>query len=952
MAPPPPRWVDCLPIAQKHSVELLFDSFMHTMSMSLANVAIGALRLVTLYVLWLQRGSWKWTERLGTCNCTCEPSDSVVLAIPSDADPSSTVPISGGPTSVFKPQVPAVVNVTRYSSTEEYSTTTRFAIAERRPSLGMRNVTLVTHATLDRRDKLFRLCLSWKGPMSLAVFLRPEDNSTSDVFSHLLETTSGSESIRGSRCLRRHADIHLVRVRPETIETLGAEAAKDMFSSYPFNVQRNAALDGTIGEWVFLVDADFQMFPAARASESAVTESFHRAKDAFHGRRHRPAAQRAVSVGTAPSQNWDLLLGNSVPADLNDEWVASSRAATQPGSAVGGADLQTDASTLLERQLRLELRAASDPIFVIPCLESVSHSVDRVPSDFVALREQVAVNEVCAFYEHHCKSCHGPSRFQVFLRHNTLDGEGATGASRSLGAFDSLKPLRQKEAVVDGDVTSDPTTRGGGGKEHLPLRNDNDDDEPQKQLFFEAYYEEGYEPYTLSSKTQLPRYHEGFVGRGYDKMSFFYELYAAGHPFMLLLEGPYLFHSGRGDTPTTISQDFLNRQRENTLVMQRFRSDVWLQYGRTAGGRARLRRVRGGLLSASLGEGGVEAEEFDEQALAAAEGGNGGGVHPSGTGDADRDRLIRLSLGPYVRDERFLVALYDQQLLQGRHGAGEVTTHDGPPNDNDGNSDEGAEALVKAPNAALLSSLPIPASPSQLVNVPLFVPIDWAQVSSSAFAEDRVCVARNRSPALNASEVAILEAALSYACGRINCSPLQPGGVRYFPRKILLHADWAFDRYYRWAVAQGEAPAVACHFNGAAVLSSCNPRCFGCTPRPSAQDGRLGSALAWLCGPDGLENCDSVLNALDDDRAKLTKSAVSLWWKAKSDSGALAADSRLSARRPSLINVTMPTARATREKAQVLFSFYFMLHRCVMSSPDLGCHFSGVGMRTECSRLE
>ena len=109
---------------------------------------------------------------------------------------------------------------------------------------------------------------------------------------------------------------------------------------------------------------------------------------------------------------------------------------------------------------------------------------------------------------------------------------------------------------------------------------------------------------------------------------------------------------------------------------------------------------------------------------------------------------------------------------------------------------------------------------------------------------------------------------------------------------------------------KGESPEEACNFGGAAKLVPCAQQCFGCRAVPEATDERIGKAIEWVCGPDGLGNCGALLGAVRGN-----------------------------------------TSRCVRDKASVLFSFHYLVHRCVHANPDEACYFGGAARRVPCSDL-
>eukprot|EP00756_Hemistasia_phaeocysticola_P012302 Hpha_TRINITY_DN15187_c1_g2::TRINITY_DN15187_c1_g2_i1::g.129391::m.129391/K09668/LARGE; glycosyltransferase-like protein LARGE len=304
---------------------------------------------------------------------------------------------------------------------------------------GDQAITLCLHLTTDRLPALRDWCKAWRGPMSVAVYVRPQD-----------ETEQVLQIIMGPGCVRKHADIHVVQ--PAAAEL---EESRDMLTHYPFNVMRNAALDGARTDWVFLLDADFRFRPVPSVKHEGFTQ-----------------------------------------------WFQARRADVAPDGD------------------RLDL-------FIVPAFETVTIQVD-LPNTTQELVEGLKTQRYTLFYGHYCVSCHHPT--------------------------DSLR-----------------------------WRNT-----PENGTPYEVHYVESFEPYVIASRSRLPPYDERFTGRGWDKMSYFYELDASGARFMVLPRPYFLAHRGRGNLPDSkrgkqeggYTPEYMRRQDVNNLHWIEFKRESLLRNGR------------------------------------------------------------------------------------------------------------------------------------------------------------------------------------------------------------------------------------------------------------------------------------------------------------------------------------------------------------------------------------
>lgn len=671
-----------------------------------------------------------------------------------------------------------------------YRVTLNVQLPERHACWTMRNVTLVTHATADRAARVARLCSRWRGPMSVSLFVRRAQNETrAAAVAAMLDA--------GGACLKRHAALHVVETAPQQ------RASGDMYAAYPFNVQRNAALDGAVGRHVFLLDADFDMQPAELARERVVSALYHR-----HMEKMRADAVAASDVAPPP-------LRNAVPP---------RSAADGSSGAAALAPLPPDA-------------VAAGVVTVIPAVETVTAGIPT-PTSPAELLARLREHEVCAFYGHYCQACHQPTRVERYAQTMAQAAAGGSGSpassapvrSYAVNYMDDYEPyvLLTRPAPVDSTQEADVGTRRGG----------------------EAGGASWYD-----MAPPLPRYDERFLGRGFDKMSFFYELARSRRPvqllqpardesfapqrrFVVMVPGPFLVHAGRGDLPEHPTAEYQERQRRNDALMHNFKRAVRRGDDPHAAGAGAVPATAGVVLDTTAA---VPSQAAPSAAPAS---------------DQDLQRLLVVNLHAF--------AAFDP-----------------------------AGASLGCVPAGVL---PAPAKPA----------------SDPAPATDG-----GPSAALDAAWVQRTEAALSYACSRIDCRALQPGGMRHAPSSLRYRAQWAFTRYLSFAVATlGEPPGTACDFNGAAQLVDCEDACYACAVRPTAAAVDMAVAEHWACSADALGDCPAAVAALVHGTALRNATSLATW-----------------------------------QRLSLVLSAWYAVGRCAHPSPATVCDFGGIGTRVPCADL-
>ncbi|KAK3232672.1 hypothetical protein CYMTET_56985, partial [Cymbomonas tetramitiformis] len=151
-------------------------------------------------------------------------------------------------------------------------------------------------------------------------------------------------------------------------------------------------------------------------------------------------------------------------------------------------------------------------LYVVAAFETVNEHV-QAPEGRQQLVEWLDRGRVCPFYGHYCAYCHWPTSYTKWR-----------GASTS----------------------------------------------------YRTFYTSGYEPYVVVAAEGLPRYDERFVGRGWDKMSFFYELDKMGYQFWVMHDA-YILNLGRPHQPDH-TEEFMVTFRRNEQHWSDFQKEMEFKY--------------------------------------------------------------------------------------------------------------------------------------------------------------------------------------------------------------------------------------------------------------------------------------------------------------------------------------------------------------------------------------
>lgn len=594
--------------------------------------------------------------------------------------------------------------------------------AQLQGSITMPNITLVSHVTIDRLHHVQRWCRQYRGPMSISIFIRPHIDDESHVLQQFLD----------DNCIVVHADLHVTR------ELRSAEA-KDMMANYPFNVQRNTAVKGCRGAMMMLMDIDFHLMPRGN---SARETSLRAALETSVAKLRQEWANEQTLRRVAP--RWFVTKDTHNSA----EQVAQKLLPSGLSSDVVRRYLHPTVDDVLQ-----------GAVFVIPAVETVHRNLS-LPSTFESLRAAVLDYSVCSFYGHYCRACHLPTDLQRYLQ------------------VASLEPQERLPYVVDFMEGYEPyviLNKSSFGKGAMGLVSSNLDDVEHRFQFGAACGGVGGGRTCLPLETHptVPKYDESFIGRGWDKMSFFVELAAQRRPFVVLPHRHFLAHAGRGDMPTFLTEEYKRRQEINRDLMGKFNEHIAALY----------RPFSRGVGSKVL----LQQYPVLQQ------------LHR----DIDFDLLsIAEKIKPLTLDS--------------------ILWH----------------AVARVP---LMRDFASKSSDSSLTCISSLRPEQFLDHSDKELPR----------------RVQLLRDAVDFACGVMSCEALRNNGLRHYPRALIAHADWVFDRWFQHAVFNlRESPHVACSFNGAAQLVNASdeigPLRLGCALDQEVSSNRsmLESLLNRICGGD------------------------------------------------------------------------------------------------------
>ena len=138
-------------------------------------------------------------------------------------------------------------------------------------------ITVVSHMTIDREERLVQLCTEWDGPLSIGFFVW-KDNHEERI----------EKLIEKNQCLQYWADFHLVyNVYSEST---------DLQVIYPFNIMRNIALQTASSKFVFLLDIDFLVLPKPHEfyKEQIIVEYKNLLPSNFSQKENKPISWKKV----------------------------------------------------------------------------------------------------------------------------------------------------------------------------------------------------------------------------------------------------------------------------------------------------------------------------------------------------------------------------------------------------------------------------------------------------------------------------------------------------------------------------------------------------------------------------------------------------------------------------------------------------------------------------------
>ncbi|CUG93699.1 glycosyltransferase-like, putative [Bodo saltans] len=638
---------------------------------------------------------------------------------------------------------------------EVYDVTLFYSRSQLEPSADMPNITLVAHTTIDRIDHVARWCRTLRGPLSISVFVRPFVDDIATVMGAFV----------ADECIARHADLHLVTERGHHYEPR-EDGGKDMMTHYPFNVQRNAALDGCVGDLALLMDIDFHLMPVPNNREVDLRAHFLK--------------QRANFAAS--------------PFLINEPWRSNSA------------------------------------VFVIPAIETVSNDVE-LPKTLEELGAAVKRQEACPFYGHAARWCHLPTNLKTFLKSNEpylVDYEEGYEPYVIVNKSSSMCTLDSSSCDLSEAASFDQGS-GSGSETHY------------RSIACIARQQTENRRDDVADNTNaarwvpFPRYNSSFVGRGFSKMSFFFEL-AEQERLFVVLPSYFLAHQGRGNVfhaeVFTETRDKAKLAVEHGVnayyVRQEHNKRLWTDFMSATQKRYHPRRVE---CAKMIADGTVDEESAYEREqrysdrLKVQDSDAHGGKHHVEAVAASSSIPPPLPQAPPPHCRRMPVH-YRRSRTRGAAAK-------------DTEEEDAVSQCARHPHSqhhiVIDDDLLWRGTRS----------LRWLDLASQMPPVDGLsCVSKYHhvEDELTSEELQRLVAGVTWACKRIHCGELMASWeapqnislssrpLRYYPVNTILEADWVFDRWLHVALAEHKrrqqhddkvAPFdahQACSFSGHAVL--------------------------------------------------------------------------------------------------------------------------------------
>jgi hypothetical protein len=247
-----------------------------------------------------------------------------------------------------------------------------------------RDITLITHVTLDRLNRLTDLVLSWEGPISAAVYLRHGQQE----LDQLLQVYDYSPP------LLYYVDLHVLYANQ---------------TRYPANVLRNMAIRHARSRLIFTLDIDFVTGQEmhARLKQSISHSQF---SHLFNQEMFDDDDERQLQKTFPKKQDNQILINSKEEREKEKEKEKEKEREQEREQEKGNDKKGKTKRKANDKEKRNELIA-----LVIPAFES-DLTWPQLPANKGELLVSIAQQTVLPVNEGRCPKCHGPTNYQHWFK--------------------------------------------------------------------------------------------------------------------------------------------------------------------------------------------------------------------------------------------------------------------------------------------------------------------------------------------------------------------------------------------------------------------------------------------------------------------------------------------------------------------------------------------------------